>query len=157
MFFFFQAEDGIRDLTVTGVQTCALPICLSFLAAGFNALLAWAVASKRMELKQRVGIAGMATAVLAVATLVGPRLVPQARAQHFARAVQLNFPEVPEYPSDWFAKNVQQLDEVSKMSLAPSAEQPDLLVWPEAPAPFSFEDSQFAKLASSLALHFGHP
>src|SRR2546430_10259327 len=28
-FFFFQAEDGIRDLTVTGVQTCALPICQS--------------------------------------------------------------------------------------------------------------------------------
>src|SRR2546430_13348808 len=26
IFFFFQAEDGIRDLTVTGVQTCALPI-----------------------------------------------------------------------------------------------------------------------------------
>src|SRR6266542_4434543 len=28
-FFFFQAEDGIRDATVTGVQTCALPICAS--------------------------------------------------------------------------------------------------------------------------------
>ena len=27
MFFFFQAEDGIRDWSVTGVQTCALPIC----------------------------------------------------------------------------------------------------------------------------------
>src|SRR5438309_8770794 len=27
-FFFFQAEDGIRDGTVTGVQTCALPISL---------------------------------------------------------------------------------------------------------------------------------
>src|SRR2546426_6219820 len=27
MFFFFQAEDGIRDYKVTGVQTCALPIC----------------------------------------------------------------------------------------------------------------------------------
>src|SRR3712207_8572076 len=27
MFFFFQAEDGIRDIGVTGVQTCALPIC----------------------------------------------------------------------------------------------------------------------------------
>src|SRR5947207_7023579 len=26
-FFFFQAEDGIRDHGVTGVQTCALPIC----------------------------------------------------------------------------------------------------------------------------------
>src|SRR5256712_1741403 len=29
VFFFFQAEDGIRDLIVTGVQTCALPICRS--------------------------------------------------------------------------------------------------------------------------------
>src|SRR3712207_7165812 len=27
-FFFFQAEDGIRDIGVTGVQTCALPISL---------------------------------------------------------------------------------------------------------------------------------
>src|SRR5690606_14257782 len=27
LFFFFQAEDGIRDFHVTGVQTCALPIC----------------------------------------------------------------------------------------------------------------------------------
>src|SRR5256885_8237903 len=27
-FFFFQAEDGIRDYRVTGVQTCALPICV---------------------------------------------------------------------------------------------------------------------------------
>src|SRR3712207_9566101 len=28
-FFFFQAEDGIRDIGVTGVQTCALPIFIS--------------------------------------------------------------------------------------------------------------------------------
>src|SRR5438876_5172138 len=33
IFFFFQAEDGIRDGRVTGVQTCALPIC-STVAAG---------------------------------------------------------------------------------------------------------------------------
>src|SRR6266498_5328720 len=31
-FFFFQAEDGIRDADVTGVQTCALPICRRGLA-----------------------------------------------------------------------------------------------------------------------------
>src|SRR5260370_2290155 len=49
-FFFFQAEDGIRDSSVTGVQTCALPICnfamlalvvtmgaLTMLAIGFAA------------------------------------------------------------------------------------------------------------------------
>src|SRR5258708_23700100 len=33
IFFFFQAEDGIRDDLVTGVQTCALPICLTVLNA----------------------------------------------------------------------------------------------------------------------------
>src|SRR2546430_12695194 len=32
-FLFFQAEDGIRDLTVTGVQTCALPISLEMQGA----------------------------------------------------------------------------------------------------------------------------
>src|SRR3989440_9782677 len=35
IFFFFQAEDGIRDLIVTGVQTCALPISIG----GFPQLL----------------------------------------------------------------------------------------------------------------------
>src|SRR2546430_5234938 len=40
LFFFFQAEDGIRDLTVTGVQTCALPISVaqSFAQQGFGIL-----------------------------------------------------------------------------------------------------------------------
>src|SRR5256886_4739645 len=33
-FFFFQAEDGIRDLTVTGVQTCALPISTAYYQGG---------------------------------------------------------------------------------------------------------------------------
>src|SRR2546427_10802416 len=34
LFLFFQAEDGIRYLTVTGVQTCALPISRSFPGGG---------------------------------------------------------------------------------------------------------------------------
>src|SRR5205085_6499643 len=34
----FQAEDGIRDLTVTGVQTCALPILLSAIAKQYSLL-----------------------------------------------------------------------------------------------------------------------
>src|SRR5437867_5634509 len=33
VYFFFQAEDGIRDRTVTGVQTCALPISVSLVVA----------------------------------------------------------------------------------------------------------------------------
>src|SRR5256885_15811810 len=34
LFFFFQAEDGIRDYKVTGVQTCALPISLLKILGG---------------------------------------------------------------------------------------------------------------------------
>src|SRR5260370_22804092 len=36
-FFFFQAEDGIRDSSVTGVQTCALPI---FILPVFTSIIA---------------------------------------------------------------------------------------------------------------------
>src|SRR2546430_13554431 len=39
--FFFQAEDGIRDLTVTGVQTCALPIFRGGLGGHFRYLPHW--------------------------------------------------------------------------------------------------------------------
>src|SRR5690625_5720960 len=41
-FFFFQAEDGIRDGHVTGVQTCALPICsLAWLRERFGRVIPW--------------------------------------------------------------------------------------------------------------------
>src|SRR2546430_6529639 len=43
-FFFFQAEDGIRDLTVTGVQTCALPI-YSTDANGIARVGSWTLAT----------------------------------------------------------------------------------------------------------------
>src|SRR6266550_890337 len=33
LIFFFQAEDGIRDVAVTGVQTCALPISIALSSA----------------------------------------------------------------------------------------------------------------------------
>src|SRR5947209_11411110 len=38
LFFFFQAEDGIRDIGVTGVQTCALPISFSARRRTFEGL-----------------------------------------------------------------------------------------------------------------------
>src|SRR5258708_36837351 len=46
MFFFFQAEDGIRDDLVTGVQTCALPIYLD---------------GKAVELPIKIGVIGFTT------------------------------------------------------------------------------------------------
>src|SRR5256885_10711848 len=47
LIFFFQAEDGIRDYKVTGVQTCALPISKPFAAD-----------SLRAEFRQRNGFGG---------------------------------------------------------------------------------------------------
>src|SRR2546430_6952855 len=55
-FFFFQAEDGIRDLTVTGVQTCALPISGNPFEAGLGLVVGSCIAAlwiKRIRLRER--------------------------------------------------------------------------------------------------------
>jgi len=143
---------GLAQLTtITGIYG------LSFLSAGFNALLTWTGVSNALTPRARMTCAAAATAMLLSAVLVGPRLVPQPQAHHFARAVQLNFPEVDSYPTDWFQVHAADLDEIVRLSLAPAAEKPDLLVWPEAPAPFSYQHAQFAKIAATLAIRFGHP
>ena len=46
--FFFQAEDGIRDDLVTGVQTCALPIFLGHIMISYS----WSIQPQAKELKQ---------------------------------------------------------------------------------------------------------
>src|SRR2546422_5379347 len=49
VFFFFQAEDGIRDVAVTGVQTCALPIS-GKIGRGDHRLVVGAVARRGVGL-----------------------------------------------------------------------------------------------------------
>src|SRR5206468_10041212 len=51
--FFFQAEDGIRDLIVTGVQTCALPISSASACAGLTAEAAIERVRQRMQMRMR--------------------------------------------------------------------------------------------------------
>ena len=53
VFFFFQAEDGIRDIGVTGVQTCALPIC-----SAVRVFKAWSV--EQINLIRKARLKGMA-------------------------------------------------------------------------------------------------
>src|SRR5688572_31138472 len=64
-FFFFQAEDGIRDLTVTGVQTCALPISTNisnFLyGKGFKSPFQTGVMSSSMETSAAMNALGEAS------------------------------------------------------------------------------------------------
>src|SRR2546430_13543943 len=68
-FFFFQAEDGIRDLTVTGVQTCALPILPSGASTGKR---------EAVELRdgdsQRYGGKGVQQAVRNVEETIAPEV-----------------------------------------------------------------------------------
>ena len=130
---------------------------LSFLAAAFNSLLAWTVLAPAPPTRIRVGILVSAAVLILAVMAIGPRFIPRSNANHYARAVQPNFPESPMYPQDWFQAHTQDLAEIEQLSLAPTNHSTDLLVWPEAPAPFSFEDPQFARHASSLAVQFHHP
>src|SRR5207248_5900917 len=54
--FFFQAEDGIRDRTVTGVQTCALPICTAEVDDDLLPALADHLEQLLLELGRRVEV-----------------------------------------------------------------------------------------------------
>src|SRR6266851_788343 len=90
------------NLGLVQLTTIAGIYGLSFLVAGFNSLLTWTGVSNTWTARRRITCAVAATAILLSAALAGPRLLPQAQAHHFARAVQLNFPEVESYPADWF-------------------------------------------------------
>src|SRR5476649_219263 len=54
-FFFFQAEDGIRDHCVTGVQTCALPISRLHVRGGVNCKGDFAARRRQRSEERRVG------------------------------------------------------------------------------------------------------
>jgi apolipoprotein N-acyltransferase len=141
----------LQVTTVTGIYG------LSFVVAAFNSLLAWADAAKTVNPKKRLSLIGAGMAVIVSVMFLGARFVPEAHANHFARAVQPNFPEVDSYPADWFAIHKDDMDELDELSLQPSAHRPDLIIWPEAPAPFSWQNNQFSKRASNLAIRAEHP
>src|SRR5207245_5635570 len=79
--FFFQAEDGIRDATVTGVQTCALPIYLLVVLGWlFTPVLAWGasyaglwlgavVAARLSRPLVMLGVAALGAAIFGFAAL----------------------------------------------------------------------------------------
>src|SRR2546430_5732392 len=83
LFFFFQAEDGIRDLTVTGVQTCALPISAhteetvywSALLGAAELLLGGTTAILDMETVRHTGAAFQALERIGIRAAVGKCLM----------------------------------------------------------------------------------
>ena len=78
--FFFQAEDGIRDRLVTGVQTCALPICIppSYMRAAQNLGATPTLAFIRVYLPQTVpgiGAGCILVFIVAIGYYITPELV----------------------------------------------------------------------------------
>src|SRR6266704_6237714 len=71
--FFFQAEDGIRDRNVTGVQTCALPICRSVLRLPVRVPLAARDFDQDPGLRRPGVLAGHQAAVAGAIPLVAAR------------------------------------------------------------------------------------
>jgi apolipoprotein N-acyltransferase len=141
----------VQVTSITGIYG------LSFLVMAGNALLAWGGTASAPTLKSRTTVLAVAAALIIAIMLEGSRAVPLPPASHTVRAVQPNFPEVPSYEANWFSAHASDLEQIERLSLAPTGNHPDLLVWPEAPAPFSFQDAQFATLASKLAIQFQHP
>jgi apolipoprotein N-acyltransferase len=141
----------VQVTTVTGIYG------LSFVVMCFNALLAWGGAAKAQDAGWRVVALALCAGVILAAMVSGKWLIPTPKPGHYARAVQLNFPEASSYDSNWFSSHVKDMEEIEGLSLTPTASHPDLLVWPEAPAPFSFQDPQFARVASALAIQSHHP
>jgi apolipoprotein N-acyltransferase len=141
----------LQITTLTGIYG------LSFFAASINAVFAWCDAATETPVRTRVTVLVSTLVFLLAAVLIAPRLVPSAHANHWARAVQLNFPEVGDFPATWYQQHEEDLNDIEHLSLEPSDKHPDLLIWPEAPAPFSFEDARFVNRASAIGVKFGHP
>src|SRR5256886_5663544 len=82
--FFFQAEDGIRDLTVTGVQTCALPIL-----SGYDGLKTIALVDQlRQRLAGLPGVLGVGSSQIPVltGTDMGSNITVEGRPNKIGRA-----------------------------------------------------------------------
>jgi len=143
----------VQLTTITGIYG------VSFLVAAVNVLLIWVLAAPVEGKKSRLAMVGAIIVVLLAAQYVGPRFLPRAELRHVARVVQPNFPENENYAGDWYADHKADLVELEQLSLRRSAgpPTPDLLVWPEAPAPFSFQDPHFGPYISHLAQEFQHP
>jgi apolipoprotein N-acyltransferase len=143
----------VQLTTITGIYG------VSFLVAAVNALLLCVLAATPQEKKSRLAVTAAVVVILLAVMNFGPRFVPKAEAHHVARVVQPNFPETEGYSGDWYADHQADMAELAQLSLqtVPGAQSPDLLIWPEAPAPFSFQDPHFGPYISRLATDFRHP
>jgi apolipoprotein N-acyltransferase len=126
---------------------------LSFVLAAFNALVAWVLLTRT----RTAWLTGIISAALIVsAVLVGDQFVPLEHAEYEAVLVQTNFPQSTSYPADWLDRHSAELDELETMSADAERRTRGMIIWPESPAPFYWQDPRFAARLSRLALTTGN-
>ena len=135
----------VQLTTLTGIYG------LSFVVTAYSSLVAYAIFTGRQRAWK---MAIVATAALILIAFGGRYFVPAAPAHHVAQLVQTDFPQSEEYPANWIeihAPDLDQLERISVGSAQNAPEHPSLIVWPEVPAPFSFEDPAFTQRAQRIA------
>ncbi len=121
---------------------------LSFLVVAYNALFAGIVVSH----SARPWVAWLLTTAILVAVMLSGRwFIPVETPRRIAHLVQTNLPQSFSYPADWMETHAAELDELERLSINAGQKSPGLVVWPEAPAPFSFQDPKFAARAEGIA------
>jgi apolipoprotein N-acyltransferase len=135
---------GLLQLaTITGIYG------LSFVLAGANALLAWVLLTRT----RTAWLGGIVAAALIVsAVLVGDQFVPLERPDYEAVLVQTNFPQSTSYPADWLDAHNAELNELETISTEAAHRTRGVVIWPECPAPFYWQDPRFTARLSRLAL-----
>jgi apolipoprotein N-acyltransferase len=133
----------LQLVTITGIYG------LSFVLVAANALLAWVL----MTRTRAAWLTGIITGVVVVsAVLVGDQFVPLEQPDHVAVLVQTNFPQSMSYPPDWLERHAGELDELETISADASRRTRGMIVWPECPAPFYWQDPRFTARLARLAL-----
>lgn len=133
---------------------------LSFVVAGYGSLVAYAVLAGTQRAWKTVLVA---TAALILVAVGGRYFVPSPAPRFVAHLVQTNFPQSETYPPDWMRLHARELDELARISVDAATRSPglpdqpsqpslpSLVVWPEVPAPFTFQDADFAARAARIA------
>jgi apolipoprotein N-acyltransferase len=125
---------------------------LSFLIAAYSTLLAYLVMVRTQRAWKLVLVA---TALLILIAAVGRYVVPNQTPRFVAHLVQTNFPQSEQYPARWLEIHSGELQELERISVDAAKKTPGLIVWPEVPAPFSFQEPAFAALATHIARDSG--
>ncbi len=129
---------------------------LSLVVASYSALAAWVFLQmsqrKQGGIKPWVGV----NSFLIIIAILGPRYVPQSRADHVAHLVQTNFPVSNGYPSNWMQTHAADMNQLEEISIGAAQKNPGVVVWPEVPAPFSLQDADFRSRAQRIARGAGN-